>query len=749
MSQPHTFINIDYRALFESAPDLYLILNNELIIVAVSDAYARATMTRRCDILGRGIFEVFPDNPDDPAAEGVRNLRVSLQRVLQTGKPDSMPVQKYDIRKPEEEGGGFEERYWSPLNTPVAGENGKLVYIIHRVEDVTEFVRLKQQGVEQGLLNESLREQAVRMEAEVFSRAREVAAASAQLKAANEELEALYEKTRELDEIKTRFFANVSHELRTPLALILGPVRNLLSSSEPKSHEWLQLDIIERNARLLYSHVSDLLDVAKLESGRMSMRCADVDPAYLVRVTASNFESVATDRYINLIVNADIEIFAQLDAEKFQRILLNLLSNAFKFTPIGGAILVTLKAERDQVVLTVQDNGPGVPEAMREVVFERFRQVDEDTHRHHGGTGLGLAIVREFAELHKGSVRLEDAPGGGALFTVTLPMKAPADVEVHSSATSVDKVIDSQIVDALRSHYRTRGRSKADADAPVVLVVEDNPDMNTYLADVVGRQYQVVTAFDGKEGFDRAIKLHPDLILSDVMMPRMSGDQMVELLRRRAEMIDIPIVMLTAKADDVLRVKMLKENVQDYITKPFDEEELLARIGRLVTERRLIDGKMRQLERRFRATFEQAAVGIAHASLDGRWLRVNRKLCEIVGYSEEELLKLSFQDITYPEDLKADLVCLNDMLSGKIQTCTLEKRYIHKSGQLVWINLTVTLVNDDAGKPDYFIGGDRGYTAAQAGRASPEPARHGFRQCTGRHRHHGSAWRCGRRQSCV
>lgn len=188
---------LDFRALFESVPDLYLVLDPGLLIVGVSDAYARATMTQRENILGRGIFEVFPDNPDDPSAEGMRNLRASLQRVLKTGQQDSMPVQKYDIRKPEEEGGGFEERYWSPLNTPVRSHDGSLAYIIHRVEDVTEFVRLKQHGVEQSKLNESLREQAVRAEAEIFARNRDVAAANAHLKAANDELSRLYEKMRE------------------------------------------------------------------------------------------------------------------------------------------------------------------------------------------------------------------------------------------------------------------------------------------------------------------------------------------------------------------------------------------------------------------------------------------------------------------------------------------------------------------------------------------------------------------------
>jgi len=259
----------DFRALFESAPALYLVLASDLRIVAVSAAYLRATMTRREDILGRGIFDVFPDNPDDPEATGVLNLKTSLQRVLQSGSADAMTVQKYDIRKPEEEGGGFEVRYWSPLNSPVFGADGKLRYIIHRVEDVTEFVELKQRGIEQSRVTEALRERAMQMEADIYLRAREVAAANTKLKQANDEITWLYEKTREIESLKTQFFATVSHELRTPLTLILGPVARLLAAAELTADVRRDLEVVERNARLLYRHVNDLLDVSRLEAGRM------------------------------------------------------------------------------------------------------------------------------------------------------------------------------------------------------------------------------------------------------------------------------------------------------------------------------------------------------------------------------------------------------------------------------------------------------------------------------------------------
>ncbi|HZG53651.1 MAG TPA: ATP-binding protein [Pyrinomonadaceae bacterium] len=174
----------DFRALFESAPGLYLVLAPDLSIVAASDAYLQATFTKREEILGRGIFDVFPDNPDDPTAEGVANLRASLERVLRNGVPDAMAFQKYDIRRTEAEGGGFEERYWSPINSPVFGVDGQAAYIIHRVEDVTEFVRLRQEGIEQDQFNKDLRTRSDQMEAEVYFRAQEVAEANRKLSAA-------------------------------------------------------------------------------------------------------------------------------------------------------------------------------------------------------------------------------------------------------------------------------------------------------------------------------------------------------------------------------------------------------------------------------------------------------------------------------------------------------------------------------------------------------------------------------------
>ena len=228
----------------------FVILDAELTIVGVSDTYTKATMTRRDEMLGKSMFEVFPDNPDDPAADGVRNLHASLRRVLKSAAPDTMAVQKYDVRKPPQEGGGFEERYWSVINSPVLGEDGSVRYIIHKAEDVTEFIHLKQQGLEQHRCNDDLSEQAARMEAEIFQRTREVAAASALLKTANQALEESKAAAEAANLAKSAFLATMSHEIRTPMNGVLG-MANLLRRTPLDDRQQSYLDKIQSSGEHL------------------------------------------------------------------------------------------------------------------------------------------------------------------------------------------------------------------------------------------------------------------------------------------------------------------------------------------------------------------------------------------------------------------------------------------------------------------------------------------------------------------
>jgi len=596
----------DFKSLFESAPGLYLVLTPGLRIVAVSDAYLSATMTTREAILGRHLFEVFPDNPDDPSATGVSNLRSSLQRVLKNAAPDTMAVQKYDIRRPESEGGGFEERHWSPLNWPVRRPDGGLAYIIHRVEDVTEFVRLKEKGTEQERQTEVLRGRASQMEAEIFRRAQEIQEANGKLRSANEELVRLYGKTKELEELKTQFFANVSHELRTPLALIIGPAEKLLSSASLGAGERHDLEVMLRNARTLLKHVNDLLDVSKLDAGKMKAAYAETDLARLIRLVAGHFESLAMEKKIRYTIDSPASLPTHVDADKIQRVVLNLVANAFKFTPEGGRIRCAVRSDGGRFLLEVADSGPGVPPEHRESIFERFRQLDGGSTRRFGGTGLGLSIARDFMKLHAGSIQVDVAPEGGALFTAAAPLQAPAAAEVGEPAAAAASVPDPEHFEAPRQSIQEIRSDDAtdpshapdDAARPLVLVVEDNREMNQFIRGVLSARYRTEAAHDGVEALDAVLRLTPDLVISDFMMPGMSGDELLRRLRERRELDGVPVLMLTAKADDALRVDLLKRGAQDYLLKPFSPEELLARVDNVVAPKLLRQSLQEELRAR-------------------------------------------------------------------------------------------------------------------------------------------------------
>jgi PAS domain S-box-containing protein len=634
---------LDFEALFDAAPGAYLVLTPDFTMVAANEARLRATMTTREEIIGRNLFDLFPDNPDDPGATGVRNLRASLERVLQTKSRDTMAVQKYDIRRPEAEGGGFEVRYWSPMNLPVIGADGKVDYIIHRVEDVTEFMRLKQEGAQ-------LQVHAERIESEVYARAQEVQEANRRFEQANVELAALYEKTKELDETKTRFFANISHELRTPLTLVLGPVEKLLAADELSSEQRKAIETVRRNGRLLLHHVNDLLDIAKLDAGKTEVRYGEVDLASLLKVMCGHFETLADDRGIDFEITTPVAALAETDSEKLQRVLLNLLSNAFKFTPDGGRISVGLWVEGASAHFRVEDSGPGVPLHLRARIFEAFRQGEEDATRRFGGTGLGLAIAKEFLSLLHGDIGVSGEEGQGARFEVRVPVRAPDGAHVHFTAAPT--LSGAELADAATSERRPTLEPyqavAGKADSPLVLVVEDNREMNAFIAEALISRFRVARAHDGHEGLLKARELRPDLILSDMMMPGLSGEQLADALRVLPQFTQTPIMLLTAKADNDTRVRLLQRGVQDLLSKPFDSEELCARVGNLLKTKRAHDAAQQRThlsEEKRRLLMEHAREAFIVLDAEGAIVEVNRAGADLFGRGPAELEGRHLRDL--------------------------------------------------------------------------------------------------------
>ena len=391
----------DFRTLFESAPGLYLVLTPNLTIVAASDAYLRATMTERDEIVGRHLFEVFPDNPADSAATGERNLAASLARVLGEKVTDTMAVQKYDIRRPEGEGGGFEERYWSPVNSPVLDDDDEVAYVIHRVEDVTEFVRLKRAESDQQRATDELRVRAEQMEAEIFSRTVELQERSRQLEAVNRSIR--------------DFVAVASHDFKGPLATILGYIEMIRHPNYSRSTDDTErcLEIMWRNATFLSRMADDLLTYSMLEAGELSVRRDDVRVAEAVSRVLEHFYAQGDE------IRAEVpdSVRAHVDPDHLNRMLTNLVSNALKYGAQPISICAT--GDRRSVEIAVTDAGRGVPDEFVPRLFERFSRADNDRTKMTRGAGLGLSIVQGLAQANGGAATY--APDRGSCFVITLP----------------------------------------------------------------------------------------------------------------------------------------------------------------------------------------------------------------------------------------------------------------------------------------------------------------------------------------
>jgi len=512
-------------------------------------------------------------------------------------------------------------------------------------------------------------------------------------KRAEEELRRLFDRLKEVDKLKTHFFANVSHELRTPLALILGLVEKWLDSSMITDEVRRDLGIVMRNAHSLLKTVNDLLDVTKLEAGKLTPRYAQTNLARLACLTCSLFEGVARERRISFSTEVPTELSAQIDSEMIQRILLNLLSNAFKFVPDGGLVIFRLVEKDGAAILSVQDNGPGVPKEMHEAIFERFRQVERAATRKFGGTGLGLAIAKEFVDLHHGKIHVESAMGGGTLFIAEIPLKAPEGVLLASSGPTQNDAAVTQkaipILDDLRVPLAPTDASiSAGASVRgVVLVVEDNFEMNLFITQTLSTEFAAVSAYDGRDGITKALKHKPDLILSDIMMPKMSGDEMVREIRQRPEFDGVPIVLLTAKADEEIKIKLLREGAQDYVMKPFSAEELRARIRNLVSMSRARDLLQREVSGR-QMDLEDLAKEIALRRFD---LQKSLEETKAAKGEAERLLSLRDEFISIAShELKTPLTPLKMqnqlvkkmIVSGKQQGVGLEK-YVEVSERQV------------------------------------------------------------------
>lgn len=647
-----TFTVIDYRLLFESLPGLYLVLTPDFKITAVSDAYADATMTRREEILGHDIFEVFPDNPTDPEATGERNLRASLENVLRNRCTDAMAIQKYDIRSPRA-GGAFEPRWWSPVNSPILTADGQVQFIVHRVEDVTEFMRLKQRGSEGDKLARELQIRSDKMEAEVFLRAQELQAANRRLESLITELADANRRIVATEKAKTEFFSNVSHELRSPLTLVIAPIESLLAA-ERGPLAVAQKDLLEtvhRNAIRLLQMVTGLLDFSKLEAGKLDVRREPTNVAELTASIVSDFSQMAGRKGLKLVFDVPKDGTAvAIDRYLYEQILFNLLSNAVKFTNPGGNIRVSLEFASDRLRVRVQDTGIGIPEPDIGRIFEKFRQVEGSSTRRFEGTGLGLALVKEFTELLEGTVSVESRLGHGSTFTVTCmapPVALPCEYPVRQRREYWVPFVEA-----------TAGYGNN--ELPKLLIAEDNPEMAAYIGQLLQGVCQFRFARDGEEALDEARTWSPDLVLADVMMPKLDGFGLCRELKSNPATLRIPVVLLTALTHRDALIQGWEAGADEYLFKPFHPLEIVTRIRSMLrsqharrqadeqihriqedlalSERRRIQEALWQTGATLRTLLETAAQGILAANPRGSIVLANHMAEQMFGYDAGELL---------------------------------------------------------------------------------------------------------------
>ena len=536
----------DFRALFEAAPGLYLVLDPELRIVAASDASRGAPLTGRAARRGGGVCVGSPHTPDDPAATGTHNLRASLERARATGRPDSMPVQKYDIRRPESEGGGFEERFWSPRNVPVLDRRGRLRYIIHRVEDVTEFVRLQRRDGEQKAIAGALRERAEQMEAEILRRSAELAGMNEQLRAANN--------------AKNEFLSRMSHELRTPLASVMGFSELLgLSDLGDDEREWSAA--ILRAGHHLLALVDEVLDISRLESGTFSMSSESVAIQPLLEEALELVEPLARARQV--VVHPP-EVLAGsgyviADRQRLKQVVINLLSNAIKYNRVDGEVRVRAEALDDErLLVTFADTGRGIGEESLAKLFTPFERLDA-AETGVEGTGLGLALSRALVEAMGGGIGVESTLGVGTTFRIELSRGEPAAVS------------------ALADEEQELLVPRAYAGERRLLYVEDTL-ANIRLVEAILRSrpsVHLLPAMMGGLGLELAREHLPDLVLLDLHLPDIGGEKVLAQLRADERTRDIPVVMLSADATRRTPGPLLEAGANAYLTKPIAVRRLL------------------------------------------------------------------------------------------------------------------------------------------------------------------------------
>ena len=476
------------------------------------------------------------------------------------------------------------------------------------------------------------------LEAEIALQTQEIRQQNIQLAEQSEELKVNAEQLKELDQMKSNFFVNISHEFRTPLSLILGPLEKFMQEKGSAQIRLTEMERMHRNAKRLQELINQLLDLAKLESGGMKLNVTQSDFLYFIRVLCSSFESLAEGRNIRFDANIPTGSYETLlDYDKLETILYNLLSNAFKFTPDGGGITLNVSLPNDNtsqlVAISIADTGPGIPEEDKVKIFDRFYQVDSSSSREFEGSGIGLSLVKELVELMDGTIEVQSSASAGATFTIKLPLK-----QISASALPITDKSES-VFDVSAEGYSSSPVLPENSALPtesLILLVEDNADLRSYLYESLEGDYQVAVAENGLQGFEKALELIPDLIVSDMMMPVMDGFSLCAKIRSDERTSHIPFVLLTARSTIESKLAGLELGADEYITKPFNIKEVQVRVRNLLEQRK-------NLRKSFSREVTVQPKNISITSVDERFLNHALEIME-AHLSDEQFSVERFAD---------------------------------------------------------------------------------------------------------
>ena len=410
---------------------------------------------------------------------------------------------------------------------------------------------------------------------------------------------------QQMTNMKLRFFTDISHELRTPLTLISGPVEYVLANTQLPADAREQLQVVERNTNRMLRLINQILDFRKIQNKKMKMQVQRIDVVAFTRKIMENFDSVAEEHHIDFLFETEkAELYLWVDADKYEKIIFNLLSNAFKYTPNGKMIKLFIHEDEETVSIGVQDQGIGIAENKKKSIFVRFENL-VDRNLFNPSTGIGLSLVKELVEMHKALISVDSKLGEGSCFKIDF-MKGKEHydeaVEFMQDDTTAGLEIRRQSMAGTEetvspqppAEEAPQGQEAEETSKGLMLLVEDNSELRIFLRSIFASEYRIVEAANGVEGLDKALKFLPDIIISDVMMPEKDGIAMTRELRADMTTSHIPIVLLTAKSSIESKLEGLEYGADDYITKPFSATYLKARVKNLLAQRQKLQALYRQ-----------------------------------------------------------------------------------------------------------------------------------------------------------